>query len=116
MLGLVGAFGSYFYTAEPLSLAYHGLGDFLVFVLMGPGYVLGGYYVQSADFSWEAALAGISMGLLCSSLLQATTCAISKTTASHGKWTMAAIIGRKAALVGAHHLRHARLGAVVLAA
>jgi 1,4-dihydroxy-2-naphthoate polyprenyltransferase len=70
MLGLIGAFGSYFYTAEPLSLAYHGLGDFMVFALMGPGYVLGGYYVQALNFTWASALVGVSMGLLCSSLLQ----------------------------------------------
>ena len=99
MLGLVGAFGSYFYTAEPLSLAYHGLGDFLVFVLMGPGYVLGSYYVQALSFSWEAALIGIPMGLLCSSVLQVNNLRDIENDRKHGKWTMAAIIGRKAALV-----------------
>ena len=99
MLGLIGAFGSYFYTAEPLSLAYHGLGDFLVFALMGPGYVLGGYYVQALGFSWTSALVGISMGLLCSSLLQVNNLRDIENDRKHGKWTMAAIIGRKAALV-----------------
>ena len=58
ILGLIGALGSYFYTAEPLSLAYHGLGDFMVFALMGPGYVMGAYYVQALEFSWPSALAG----------------------------------------------------------
>ena len=99
MLGLVGAFGSYFYTAEPLSLAYHGLGDFLVFALMGPGYVLGGYYVQALGFSWTSALVGISMGLLCSSLLQVNNLRDIENDRKHRKWTMAAIIGRKAAMV-----------------
>jgi 1,4-dihydroxy-2-naphthoate polyprenyltransferase len=99
VLGLVGAFGSYFYTAEPLSLAYHGLGDFLVFALMGPGYVLGGYYVQALNFSWASLLVGISMGLLCSSLLQVNNLRDIENDRKHGKWTMAAIIGRKAALV-----------------
>jgi 1,4-dihydroxy-2-naphthoate octaprenyltransferase len=98
MLGLVGVFGSYFYTAEPLSLAYHGLGDFLVFALMGPGYVLGGYYVQASGFSWTAGLVGISMGLLCSSLLQVNNLRDIENDRKHGKWTMAAIIGRKGAM------------------
>ena len=97
-LGLVGVFGSYFYTAEPLSLAYHGLGDFLVFALMGPGYVLGGYYVQASSFSWTAGLVGISMGLLCSSLLQVNNLRDIENDRKHGKWTMAAIIGRKGAM------------------
>lgn len=98
MLGLVGVLGAYFYTAEPLSLAYHGLGDLMVFALMGPGYVLGGYYVQASSFSWAAGLAGISMGLLCSSLLQVNNLRDIENDRKHGKWTMAAIIGRKAAL------------------
>jgi 1,4-dihydroxy-2-naphthoate polyprenyltransferase len=96
ILGLIGVFGSYFYTAAPLSLAYHGLGDFMVFALMGPGYVLGGYFVQAGHFSWSAALTGISMGLLCSSLLQANNLRDIENDRRHGKWTVAALIGRKA--------------------
>jgi 1,4-dihydroxy-2-naphthoate octaprenyltransferase len=99
VLGLIGVFGSYFYTAAPLSLAYRGLGDFMVFALMGPGYVLGGYYVQTLHFSWAAGLAGISMGLLCSSLLQANNLRDIENDRKHGKWTMAALIGRPAALI-----------------
>jgi len=99
LLGLVGVFGSYFYTAAPLSLAYHGLGDFMVFALMGPGYVLGGYYVQSFHFSWAAVIIGTSMGLLCSSLLQANNLRDIENDRKHGKWTMAAIIGRRAAII-----------------
>lgn len=97
-LGILGVFGAYFYTAEPLSLAYHGLGDFMVFALMGPGYVLGGYYVQAMNFSWAAVLTGASMGLLCSSLLQANNLRDIENDRRHGKWTMAAIIGRRAAI------------------
>ena len=99
MFGLLGAFGSYFYTAEPLSLAYHGLGDFVVFVLMGPGYVMGSYYVQALGFSWASALVGIPMGLLCSSVLQVNNLRDIENDRRHGKWTLAAIIGRKGALV-----------------
>lgn len=98
LLGLAGAFGAYFYTAEPLSLAYHGLGDFMVFLLMGPGYVMGSYYVQALGFSWASALVGISMGLLCSSLLQVNNLRDIENDRKHGKWTLAAIIGRRAAL------------------
>jgi 1,4-dihydroxy-2-naphthoate octaprenyltransferase len=98
-LGLIGVFGSYFYTAEPLTLAYRGLGDFLVFALMGPGYVLGAYYVQTERFSWTAVLVGASMGLLCSALLQANNLRDIENDRKHQKWTAAALIGRKAAIV-----------------
>jgi len=97
-LGLIGVFGSYFYTAAPLSLAYRGLGDALVFALMGPGYVLGAYYVQTLSFSWSAFLASIPIGLLCSGVLQANNLRDIDNDAAHGKRTMAVIIGRAAAV------------------
>ena len=99
LLGLVGVLGSYFYTAAPLSLAYRGLGDFMVFALMGPGYVLGAYYVQISHFSLAAGLAGISMGLLCSSLLQANNLRDIDNDRRHNKWTVAALIGPRAGVV-----------------
>jgi 1,4-dihydroxy-2-naphthoate octaprenyltransferase len=71
----------------------------MVFALMGPGYVLGGYYVQAFHFSWGAALVGVSMGLLCSSLLQVNNLRDIENDRKHGKRTMAVIIGRKAAIV-----------------
>lgn len=99
LIGLIGVSGSYFYTAAPLSLAYRGLGDFLVFALMGPGYVLGAYYVQMGQLSWTAALIGCSMGLLCSALLQTNNLRDIENDRQHNKWTVAALIGRKAARV-----------------
>ena len=95
ILGLIGVFGSYFYTAAPLSLAYHGLGDFMVFALMGPGYVLGAYYVQASHFSWAAFIASLPIGLLCSGVLQANNLRDIDNDAAHGKRTMAVIIGRE---------------------
>ena len=107
LLGLIGVFGAYFYTAAPLTLAYHGLGDFMVFALMGPGYVLGGYYVQISHFSWAAGLVGVSMGLLCSSLLQANNLRDIENDRRHGKWTVAALIDAKPGW-RANHLRRSR--------
>ncbi|MGH7836901.1 MAG: 1,4-dihydroxy-2-naphthoate octaprenyltransferase [Candidatus Binataceae bacterium] len=99
ILGLVGALGAYFYTAAPLSLAYRGLGDFMVFALMGPGYVLGAYFVQMGAFSSGALWTGCSMGLLCSSLLQANNLRDIENDRKHSKWTVAALVGRRAAIV-----------------
>jgi len=99
LLGLIGVFGAYFYTASPISLAYHGLGDLMVFALMGPGYVLGAYYVQAFRFPVAATLIGASMGLLCSSLLQVNNLRDIENDRRHGKWTLAALIGRRAAII-----------------
>jgi 1,4-dihydroxy-2-naphthoate polyprenyltransferase len=111
VLGLIGVFGSYFYTGAPLSLAYRGFGDFMVFALMGPGYVMGAYYVQALHFSWSAFIASIPIGLLCSGVLQANNLRDIDNDAAHGKRTMAVIIGRVNAV---KELRLCNLAAYVL--
>jgi 1,4-dihydroxy-2-naphthoate octaprenyltransferase len=98
MLGLVGVAGAYFYTGAPLQLAYRGLGDLMVFTLMGPGYVLGAYYVQALSFSSTALVASLPMGFLCSGVLQANNLRDIENDRAHGKHTFAVLIGRKAAI------------------
>jgi 1,4-dihydroxy-2-naphthoate octaprenyltransferase len=99
LLGLAGVAGAYFYTAAPLQLAYRGLGDLMVFTLMGPGYVLGAYYVQTLSFSPAALVASLPMGFLCSGVLQANNLRDIENDRAHGKHTFAVLIGRKAAIV-----------------
>jgi 1,4-dihydroxy-2-naphthoate polyprenyltransferase len=99
VLGLVGVAGAYFYTGAPLQLAYRGLGDLMVFALMGPGYVLGAYYVQALAFSPAALLASLPMGFLCSGVLQANNLRDIENDRAHGKLTFAVLIGRRAAIM-----------------
>src|SRR6516164_7595352 len=99
VLGLVGVAGAYFYTGAPLQLAYRGFGDLMVFSLMGPGYVLGAYYVQALSFSATALVASLPMGFLCSVVLQANNLRDIENDRAHGKRTFAVLIGRKAAIV-----------------
>src|SRR6516165_5545702 len=99
VLGLVGVAGAYFYTGAPLQLAYRGLGDLMVFALMGPGYVLGAYYVQALSFSPSALVASLPMGFLCSGVLQANNLRDIENDRAHGKRTFAVLIGRPAAIV-----------------
>jgi 1,4-dihydroxy-2-naphthoate polyprenyltransferase len=98
VLGLAGVAGAYFYTGAPLQLAYRGLGDLMVFTLMGPGYVLGAYYVQALSFSSTALVASLPMGFLCSGVLQANNLRDIENDRAHGKRTFAVLIGRKAAI------------------
>jgi 1,4-dihydroxy-2-naphthoate octaprenyltransferase len=99
ILGLIGVAGSYYYSGSPLKLAYHGLGDLMVFTLMGPGYALGAYYVQALNFSWAALLASLPMGFLCSGVLQVNNLRDIENDRIHGKRTTAVIIGRRAAII-----------------
>ncbi|MBU3181200.1 1,4-dihydroxy-2-naphthoate octaprenyltransferase [Clostridium psychrophilum] len=71
VLGLIGAFGGYSYTAKPLMLKYKGLGAPLVFLLFGPLMVVGSYYVQMQHVSVEAFFVSIPVGLLTTAILHA---------------------------------------------
>jgi 1,4-dihydroxy-2-naphthoate octaprenyltransferase len=99
VLGAIGVAAAYFYTGAPLKLAYRGLGDLMVFAFMGPGYILGAYYVQTLSFTWTAAIASLPMGLLCSSLLQANNLRDIESDARSGKRTMAVMLGRQNARI-----------------
>ncbi|HEX8134310.1 MAG TPA: prenyltransferase, partial [Actinomycetes bacterium] len=64
--GLVGGFG---YTAPPFEYKVRALGLPLVFLLMGPLMVVGGYYVVAGTFSWRALAASLPVGLLVTAIL-----------------------------------------------
>lgn len=99
LIGVLSVAAGYFYTAPPISLAYRGLGDLAVFVFMGPGFILGGYYVQALSFSGGAVAAAIAMGCLASGVLQVNNMRDIDNDIRHGKRTFAAIIGRQPAVV-----------------
>lgn len=69
ILGLVGAFIGYFYTAPPFRLSYHGIGELAVGLNCGIFVTLGAYYVQAGHFSWEPVIAGIPVGFLITAVL-----------------------------------------------
>lgn len=66
---IIGFFLNYFYTAPPLRLSYHGLGELTVFLCLGPLAVLGAYYVQTSSLAWEAILASLPVGFLVAGIL-----------------------------------------------
>lgn len=64
LIGLAGFFLGFFYTAGPLRLGYHGLGEFAVGVGFGPLVVLGSYFVQTRSLSFEALFSSIPAAIL----------------------------------------------------
>jgi 1,4-dihydroxy-2-naphthoate octaprenyltransferase len=69
VVGAVGLVGGWGYTAPPLQYKYRALGLPLVFVLMGPLMVLGGYYAVTGEWSVDAAVASVPIGLLVTAIL-----------------------------------------------
>ncbi len=71
LIGMAGIFISIVYTAPPISLKYHALGEPMVFVCWGPLAMQGAYYVQAQEFSWPLLLVSLPFGALVSLVLLA---------------------------------------------
>jgi 1,4-dihydroxy-2-naphthoate octaprenyltransferase len=96
-LGVVSILAGYFYTANPLSLAYIALGEATVFIFMGPVIIVGAYYVQREVFTVTPILLSLPMGCLVAAILQANNIRDIESDRSRGKNTLATVIGRQAA-------------------
>jgi 1,4-dihydroxy-2-naphthoate octaprenyltransferase len=70
-LGLIGLAGGYLYTGKPVGYKYFALGDALVFVLMGPLMVLGGYLAVTGTYRHEVLLLSLPVGCLVAAILVA---------------------------------------------
>lgn len=64
ILGLVGIFFGFFYTANPLRIGYLGIGELVVGFGFGPLIVSGAYYIQAQRLSLEPVLASIPISIL----------------------------------------------------
>ncbi|MEP6598894.1 MAG: LLM class flavin-dependent oxidoreductase [Actinomycetota bacterium] len=69
LLGAAGLLGGWGYTAPPLQYKYRALGLPMVFLLMGPLMVVGGYYTITGNWSGDAAILSIPIGLLVTAIL-----------------------------------------------
>lgn len=96
-LGVVSILAGYFYTANPLSLAYIALGEVTVFLFMGPVIIVGAYYVQREVFALTPILLSLPVGCLVAAILQANNIRDIESDRSRGKNTLATVIGRQAA-------------------
>ncbi len=62
-LTLGGAFIMFFYTAPPIRLNYHGLGEVVIFLSFGPMIIFGTYFVVTGQPSFEPLLVSIAPGI-----------------------------------------------------
>jgi 1,4-dihydroxy-2-naphthoate octaprenyltransferase len=99
VLGLIGIPLAYGYTAPPLKLAYRGLGELNVFILMGPLMVLGGFLVHRAVGLRIAMTASLPIGCLVAAILHANNIRDLDDDRALGKQTLATIVGPRWAKV-----------------
>ena len=70
-IGLTGAVVGLVYTARPVALKYHALGEVAVFIVWGPLAISGSYYVQARAFSGSILVVSIPIGVLVALVLLA---------------------------------------------
>ncbi len=64
ILGILGMFGGFFYTAPPLKLGYRYIGEVIIALLFGLLPVYASYYLQTALFDTVPLLPGCVVGIL----------------------------------------------------
>lgn len=116
VLGLIGLFSGFFYTAPPIYLAKWGIGEFFVGLNFGILMTLGSYYVQSRALAWEPVVAAIPVACLIAAVLWINE--FQDTPADHaaGKDTLVARLGRRRAVTGYIFLLAATYLSILLAA
>jgi 1,4-dihydroxy-2-naphthoate polyprenyltransferase len=93
-LGVAGLAGGYFYTAPPFQYKFHALGVPLVFLLMGPLMVLGGYFAVTGTWSSTALVISIPVGLLVAAILHGNEWRDISEDTRAGILTLSARVGR----------------------
>jgi 1,4-dihydroxy-2-naphthoate octaprenyltransferase len=98
--GLIGLIGGIGYTAPPLQYKFRALGLPLVFLLMGPFMVIGGYFVITGTFDWKTVAVSIPVGLLVAAILHGNEWRDISEDARAGIVTFSIRAGRGAAHIG----------------
>jgi 1,4-dihydroxy-2-naphthoate polyprenyltransferase len=99
VLGVVGFFGGFFYTGEPLNYKRRGLAVPLVFFLMGVFMVAGSYYAVTGIHSWTVVAASVPVSILVSLILLANELRDFEADTRHGIRTLSVRMGYRNATV-----------------
>ncbi len=97
LLGIVGIFLGFFYTAPPIRLAARGLGEIAVFAgywLIGPGT----YIVQTGDLTLHSMIGALPLGMLTTAIIIINEFQDMNADRSAGKKTLVVRLGRKNAV------------------
>ena len=71
VLGIIGILGGFFYTGWPIGYKYVALGNFFVFLLMGPLMVVGTFYALTGTYTADVLYISLPIGFLVAGILQA---------------------------------------------
>ncbi len=100
MLGLIGIGIGILYTAPPIQLVHHGVGEFFLGIAFGPLIVVGTYFVLSGAWSLEAFYASLPVALLIIAVLYINEIPDRTWDTQAGKRTVVARLSLKNAVDG----------------
>lgn len=93
-IGVFSILCGYWYTGGPYPIAYHGLGEFFVFLFFGFVAVCGLYFLQTDSVDAAAIVLSVQIGALASAILAINNYRDIETDQKAHKMTLAARFGR----------------------
>lgn len=97
IIGITGLLGGYFYSAGPIGYKYRGLGDFMVFLLMGPLMVVGAYFALTGTYNYRILCVSLPVGFLVTAILSSNNLRDIANDQAAGVKTFESLIGYSAA-------------------
>jgi 1,4-dihydroxy-2-naphthoate octaprenyltransferase len=116
VLGLIGIFSGFFYTAPPFNLVSLGIGEFFIGLNFGVLMTLGSFFVQTSYLAWEPVVAAIPVGLLIAGVVYINEFQDAPADGAVGKDHLVVRLGRRKAALGYLALLVATYTVIVLAA
>lgn len=116
LLGIIGIFSGFFYTAPPFNLVSRGIGEFFIGLNFGVLMTLGSYFVQTGHLAWEPVVASIPVGLLIAGVLYINEFQDAPADGAVGKDHLVVRLGRRRAALGYTLLMGGTYTVIVLAA
>lgn len=97
-IGVFGMAVGYLYTGGPLPIAYTPFGELFAGVLMGSGFVLISYFVQTGSITWDSVLISLPIAILVGAINMSNNIRDIEEDIIGGRKTLAILLGRDRAI------------------
>lgn len=99
VIGLIGMAAGYFYTGEPLPIAYTPFGELVSGLLMGTFFVLIAFFIQTNTITVESVLISVPIGILVGAINLSNNIRDIEEDIKGGRKTLAILLGRDKAVI-----------------